>query len=564
MLLRPHGMAGGALALLLAMMSIIGPAGAQESRGWQAGGDRYESPQFGYVVAWNEDWAERERETTSERGESDSMVLSNNDGRVQVTGQADDLTAEEFLDEMVALLTVSADDVEIVSDDRDGDVPSVEVTTDRDHLLLEAQTVENAVVVIALRAREEEYDAALAAAQDGITLNGTPVLSGEAAAPVGEPAEEPAEEPTEEPVDEPTEEPGSSGIDAGSYTSPDHGFTVTWDDAWEATENAGAGDFHELRLTSDTGSLSILSGSFYGGDPDACLDGEDAYFGTEDPNVQEWEPAVDANGDPITGSGEGVAYGVFTLTYGGEDDDPVDLVDYIECRALIPGETTLEIFASTTPELYEAHIAAVLEITNAIEMPEGAGPVEPVEPVLPDFGAGSQLTAATPEPVGTPVAEPGGDSGLDGNTFTSPSFGFTFDLPEGWTAEGESIAEGDETLVVSNGLSTITLHATDAYSGDLRGCISFTRELLDDDPLYADLRLDATTSGDPYQGADNVRAFALFTYTGADGEKWAHFVDCRSIVEGESVLILSQDVPYEDYASERQARRQIQRAIELP
>ncbi|MDQ3655058.1 MAG: hypothetical protein M3457_08265 [Chloroflexota bacterium] len=545
---RSHGITGGLLALLVGLMPLLGSAGTLSATGaGQAEGGDYESPQFGYAVAWNEEWAERERETTSERDGADAMVLSNNDGRVQVVGRADDIAAGEFLDEMVSLLTGDADDVEIVSEDRAGDVPTVELTTGHDHLLLEAQTVDGAVVVVALRAREADYDAALAAAQDGITLNDTPVFSGEAAAPGADPGE---------PAEEPTEEPGTGGIDDGSYTSPDHGFSVTWDDAWEATETSGSGDINELRLTSSTGGISILAGSFYGGDPETCLAGEDAYFGTEDPNVRDWEPAVDDNGDPVAGSDDGLAYGVFTFAYGSEDDGYVDLVDYIECRSVIPGETTLEILASTTPDLYEEHIAAVLEITNAIEMPEGAEPVEPADPALPDFEGQSQPAESTPES--------GGESGLDGAIFTSPSFGWSLEAPEGWTIEGESIAAGDETLVVSNGLSTISLHATDAYTGDLSGCIAFARELLDADPLYADLRVDATSSGEAFQGADDRSAFARFTYTGADSEKWAHFVDCRYIVEGESVLIVSQDVPYDEYTAERQARRQIQRAIKFP
>ncbi len=562
MRLRFHGLAVGSLALLLAMAPLLSLAGIlPAAAAGQSGGGAYESPQFGYVVEWNDGWAERERETTSDEGGMDSMVLSNNEGRVEVTGQADDLTADEFLDEMVTLITGDAGDVDIVSEDRDGDVPTVELATDRDRLLLEAQTVDGAVVVVTLRAREADYDSALAAAQDGITLNGTPVLSGEAATPVGEPVD-----PTEEPAEDPTGEPGTGGIDGTTYTSPNHGFTVTWDDAWEATETTGTGDFDELRLTSSTGGLSILSGSFYDGDPEACLAGEDAYFSTEDPNIQDWEPAIDTEGDVVAGSSDGVAYGVFTFAYGGEDDGFIDLVDYIECRALTPGETSLEILASTTPDLYEEHIAAVLEITNAIEMPEGSTPIEQVEPALPDFAAGSQPAAATPEAEATPATEPepSGDSGLDGNTFTSPSFGFTLDVPEGWTVVDEAIAEGDETLVVSNGLSTISVHATDAYTGDLAGCIGFARDLLDADLLYADIRVDATSSGDAFQGVDDVSAFARFTYTGADGEKWAHYVDCQPIVEGESVLIISQDVPYDDYASERQARRQIERAIEFP
>ncbi len=552
---RFHGMAVGAIALLLAMAPLSSLAGLPLAAG-QADSGSYESPQFGYVVEWNDDWAERERETASDEGGLDSMVISNNDGRVQVAGRADDLDADEFLDEIATLVTGDADDVEVevevVAEDRDGDVPTVELTTDRDHLLLEAHTVDGAVVVVALRAREADYEAALADAQAGITLNGMPVLSGEAAAPEGNPVD---------PTEEPTGEPGGTGIDGTSYTSPNHGFSVRWDEAWDATETTGTGDFDELRLTGSTGGVSILAGSFYGGDPETCLAGEDTYFGAEDPNVEDWALAVDAGGEAVTGGSDGVAYGVFTFTYVDDEDGDLELVDYIECRALVPGETTLEILASSTPDLYEEHIAAVLEITNAIEMPAGSAPIEPSDPAPPVF-EGQAAPAATPEAVASPAA--GGESGFDGSTFTSASFGFTLQVPEGWTVEDEAIAAGDETLVVSNGLSTVSVHATDDYTGDLTGCIVFARNLLEADPLYADLRLDATASGEAFQGVDDARAFARFTYTGADGGKWAHFVNCEPIVAGESVLIVSQDVPYDDYTAERSARRQIQGAIEFP
>jgi hypothetical protein len=157
-----------------------------------------------------------------------------------------------------------------------------------------------------------------------------------------------------------------------------------------------------------------------------------------------------------------------------------------------------------------------------------------------------------------------GPSGFDGNTFTSPSFGFTLEVPADWAVADESLAGNDETVVLDNGTSVITLHATDAYAGDLPGCVDYVRSLDEENPAYQDLTLELTTDGDPFQGADDRSAYMLLSYTGDDGEQWAHFIHCQSIVEGESVLILTQDAPFDDYASERGARRQIQNAIDLP
>ena len=587
MRVRFHGLLGGAIALILAFMPTVGstgslPAGVPAAPAWQTGNNTYQSPQFGYLVEWNDDWAARERAETSDEGGLDVMILSNNDGQIRVAGQEAGSSTDEVLDDTITLLAGNAEAVELVADERDGDVPSVEVTADRDRFVVEAHTLDDVVVVVSLRAREEDYATALTAAQTGVTLNSVPMLVGEAAGPTERVPEEATEEPTEEATDEPTEEateqpvteeledePDAAGIDGDAYTSPDHEFSVRWDDQWEASASTGSNEFNELRLTSDTGAMYIISGSFYDGDAETCLEGEAAYFGTEDPGIRDWEPAVDAEGEPITGSGENVAYGVFTLAYGSDDESFADLVDYIECRALIPGKTTMAILASTTPELYDEHIEAVLEITNNIEMPDGSDPVERADPARPDFsGQNATPDAATPEVEPTeevnPTEEPIGQSGLDGNTFVSESFGFSVEVPADWSVEDATIEGGDEVLVVSNGLSIITIHATNTYDGDLPGCINFARDLVETEPGYADLRLDATSSGEPFQGADDRGAYALFTFTGDDGEQWAHYVRCEHIAEGESVLILSHDVPYEDYASERQARRQIQNAIEFP
>ena len=154
-------------------------------------------------------------------------------------------------------------------------------------------------------------------------------------------------------------------------------------------------------------------------------------------------------------------------------------------------------------------------------------------------------------------------TGLDGTTFTSPSFGFSIEIPSTWSVTGETIAASEELLVLSNGTSQITLQATREYRGDLEGCVLFANEQIVDLPAFTDLAPDLTGSGQPFEGSNADAAYANFTYTGSDGETYAHFVSCQAIVDGESYLILTQDVPYDAYATQRQARRQIENAIVL-
>lgn len=593
------------LALLpaLAMTGSVGGA-AQDDASGLLDETTYESPQFDYTVSWDETWSARQRDVSSNPGGFDVITLRNGDGMLRVAGRSDDISAEDFLQNTVDLITRNADTSEIIAE-TDGDVPSVELTADRDHAILEAHTLTDngAVVVITLIAREADFADALAAAQATVLLNDEPIFAGattseatpaatgdatEAAttetiegdateAVTTEPAGEDATpEATEIPAEEegtpvgaiatepPLEDAPGEGISGATYTSPTYGFGVAWNDTiWQAEAQVGEDGFDELELIAASGTLYIWAGDVYNGDPAACLQGESEFFANDDPAITDWAPAEDADGEPITGETSNAAYGVFTLTYTDqteEDAESVNLVDYIECRELVPGEAVMIILATSTPEQYNDHIEDVLTITNQIELageddPTGATPVATSAP------EGLSPADATPE--ASPDASRGERTGLAGTSFISPTFGFSLDIPVDWSVEDETIAEGDERLVMTNGVSTVTLYATDAYTGDLEGCVDYARDLIEDEPAFADLQLDKRADGSPFQGSDTRGAYANFTYTGADNLQFALFVQCQYIVEDESVLILSQDVPYDQYSAERQARRQIENAITL-
>ncbi len=61
-----------------------------------------------------------------------------------------------------------------------------------------------------------------------------------------------------------------------------------------------------------------------------------------------------------------------------------------------------------------------------------------------------------------------------------------------------------------------------------------------------------------------MEAYANFTYTDDNGDRMMHFVSCRHIVEGESVLIISQDVPYDEFANQRKYRADLEDSITIP
>lgn len=544
------------IALMIAMLPSLasGPVAAQgDNSSGLLDSTSYESPQFGYGLGWDDSWSARQRDITSNEGGFDTITIRHDAGTLRVSGRADEDPAIDFLNDTVDLIASNADATEIVSENLEREIPSVEFTADSDHVIVEAHALpeSGAVVVLTLRARESEFSTALAAARESVTFNDESILVDEDASSAEAPDTATPEADPAAPSDASTPAASNDGIDGEAYTSPTYGYSLTWDaNIWEAESLVGEDGYNELRLESPSASLSIWSGAFYDGDPAACLQGESDFFETDDPSVSDWQPAEDAEGNPISGETSSTSYGVFKLTYTDpetEDAEPVDLIDYIECRSLADGESVLVIFATTTPERYNDSIEDVLRITNAIEI----------------AGENGETNAATPD-AGTPAASPEALTGLAGSTFTSPSFGFSLDIPSAWAVDDEVIGEDYELLVLNNGTSLVSLQATGEYSGDLEGCVAFAYEQVADDPAFADLEPDVTGTGDPFEGSNAEGAYANFTYTGPNDEKYAHFISCRAIVEGESYLILTQDVAYDAYATQRQSRRQIENAIVLP
>jgi hypothetical protein len=543
---------------MIALVLVGFLPGVVNATGRQIDGDRYESPQFGYVVEWGGDWAARERDSSSVEGVSDTLILSTNAGRLQVIGQQSDATAADLLLETVERVTEGASEVTIGANDPEADVPISMVTADNIAYQIELHDLNGTKVMTILSARTSRFDEAIQLAPT-VTLNGTALFTGEPAE-AGENVPDAATPDAEDGI----------GLDGNTFTSS-YGFNVEWDEDWEANEFLDT-DYEFVQLLGETGSLVIAGTSIYEGDAAACLEGEDAYYSTDDPDISDWEIAVDAGGDDIFQTSETFASGIFTYTLITGTGGDTDLVDYMECRTLVPGEVTMIVLVTSDREQFEDHLATALAITNAIEMPAGNELEEPSDPPLPDFDSGRPADDDVPDADATEEAteEPRqtndetGESGLNGTTFTSPNFGFSLEIPEGWEVTDELLTDGNDQVQLSNGTSLITVRGTDELPLEPTACIGAVETETEADPAYADLTVDSTADGQPFQGADDRGAYALFTYTGEDGEEWAYFVRCEPLVADESVLVVVQDVPYDDYIAERQARRVIQLSIERP
>ena len=323
---------------------------------------------------------------------------------------------------------------------------------------------------------------------------------------------------------------------SSSYESPTFGYVVQWDPAWAARdrETVSDNDVDTLVLTNNDGRIEVV-----GQQGDSATDAVTATVERLAPSPE----IVNQDDSSETPSVEFTSGRYHYLVQGYTVGDAVVVVslrardttfDY--ALAVAKGGVTIE----STPVLSDQTIV-VAEPTSTPEATPEASPVIPA---------------------GTPV--PSGDSGLNGSTFTSPGFGFTLEVPDGWTVDHEAIAQGDEQLALTNGTSLVTLHTTSQFSGELATCVTWAEALVANDGQHEDMKLSVTTAGQPFQGADDLRAYARYQYSDPDGTTTAYYVSCERLNGDAGFLIVTQQVPMDQFDAERGAWRQVRNVIVQP
>ncbi|MEJ7762248.1 MAG: hypothetical protein WKF80_05590 [Thermomicrobiales bacterium] len=135
----------------------------------------------------------------------------------------------------------------------------------------------------------------------------------------------------------------------------------------------------------------------------------------------------------------------------------------------------------------------------------------------------------------------GDDTGVDGDAYESPTFGYTLEWDEDlWTVDEERtlVDERDVlTLDYADG-GFLFIEGYEAYDGDPADCLEGSaNEILELDDVD-DVAPFEDDAGDPVEGEDDGVAFAAYTLT-FGGEEVVGYFDCRTLVEDEAVLAFS-------------------------
>lgn len=141
--------------------------------------------------------------------------------------------------------------------------------------------------------------------------------------------------------------------------------------------------------------------------------------------------------------------------------------------------------------------------------------------------------------------------GVEDNSYVSPTFEWSISWDETWTVTDESSEDGYDLLQLSDGLSEVLFSSYEAYNGDPVQCVEDKLELLEEVEGISDVEIGTDRNGDPLEGVDDTGAYAVFTFTfnpeGDDPYQMVEYNDCRTLVEGEAVLDISQITLREAY-----------------
>ncbi len=159
-----------------------------------------------------------------------------------------------------------------------------------------------------------------------------------------------------------------AGVQGTHYLSPVLGYGVSWDFGWTVAGQSVTGSDDSVHLNNGTSDLYFQGYSQYGEEPKRCVETLAQRLKTT-PAYTNVVSMTTPAGDPILGSEDGRAYAVFTFTYTPDGGNPVDYAEYIECRSIVPGVSTLVITHVAPVASYAEQAPLVAQVLATLTMP---------------------------------------------------------------------------------------------------------------------------------------------------------------------------------------------------
>jgi hypothetical protein len=164
------------------------------------------------------------------------------------------------------------------------------------------------------------------------------------------------------------------------------------------------------------------------------------------------------------------------------------------------------------------------------------------------------------------------DSGVAGDSYESPTWGYGLEWDgDDWEVAEEVVGEGRiglDELVLEGGSATLTIAGFKGYDGDPEACLAGEVENLGLESGVSDHAPAEDRDGEPIAGeSESGGVYGLYTLTreddDGDEQEWVQYVECRTLEEGEAVLLIVLEVPARDYEDVVDSLRDVLDSIEM-
>ena len=433
----PEGIRGGS--------STDDPTPTEESSGnWGIDGNTFIGPNYGYAVEWDAGIWEAD-DFSDDSG--DVLVLNSEVSQIQIRSYDEEEATARSCVTAGADLAEANDGVTDFGRTSDYDLPepgedsyarlyAFDYESDDANPVAFLQYFEcrpmgdeeGVFLVISLLTTERSYEDELVAYEDVVATiefgqGGGTGLSTTGIGRQGGEEETPTNNTGKEPV-----------LKSASYTGGAYGYQVLWDrDVWEAEALTPDDGYEGVKLTSEGSSAWIEAIEAYDGDPEACVIGTGESLADIDgvsDSGEERRPSL-----PETDPDASVA--LYSYTYEPQNGDPLDFVEYIECRELVAGSVVLRVTIITVFDGYEDLVPEWEDLVTGIKITESSS-----------NGAEED---ETPSANNTDEEFPG----VNVREYASPQYGFTLGWDNSWSVVSATSEEGGTTLSLDNGISSV-------------------------------------------------------------------------------------------------------------
>ncbi|HEX5499970.1 MAG TPA: hypothetical protein VFX03_12120, partial [Thermomicrobiales bacterium] len=163
---------------------------------------------------------------------------------------------------------------------------------------------------------------------------------------------------------------------------------------------------------------------------------------------------------------------------------------------------------------------------------------------------------------------------IQGSAYTSPTYGYSVSWnPQIWTADPTATlaAAGPDALdrlLLYNNNGTLYIEGSRRYGGDPNACVAGEAQALGSESGVSGFAPLKGSNGQPIAGAQNGAAFAAFTATlttpNGTNVDVGDYIECRTLVAGESVIVSTVVAPIDQLPQQVQMARPVIDSIALP